>query len=204
MVVFSVSTVSASLSSSAPITSGQVVSSITQPEVQHQQLQLCQQGVDIVSIPTMVDSNERTEANLVKSLPNTSIDNCSMWQRGSINGSLPVSRHRHNSPDHSPRRLQRPDLSPYRVRMADRSPLRQQPVCQSVALGMCPSSWHSRPGSSDYCSNQRNGLVLPAEAEHMDTSDEMPLNLSVRVQSSAPSAQQSNNINNRRRIFPSG
>jgi len=182
MIVCSVSM--AVMSSSSSVTSSPVVSS----DLLLQQLQ---QTVDVGSLPLSSDASDRTE---MKYVPNTVVDNCSLWQHGSMNG-LPVSRHRHDSPDHSPRRLQRPDSSPYRVRTTDRSPLGQQTEARSIPVGGCSNSWQH------YHSEQRNGLVSAADTEHMDTSDEMPLNLSLGVRSAE---RQSSIVDSRRRIYPAG
>ena len=169
----------------SPITSNQVAY-IPHPDVQHQQPPCTDIGLkaDVIS--------ERTEANVaVKSLPITRADNCSAVWHGSINGGVSLLWHRPESPsEHSSRILQQPpDPSPHR-----RSPLRQK--------GIRLDSWHAPRGSSLQCSAaQRNGLVSLPVTERMDTSDELPLNLSVAVRSSAAL---SNNTDSRRRIFPSG
>jgi len=190
-------------SSSSIITSSPAVSVPQSPDIHHlHHHHHQQQYVDIASVPQSEDADEMIETKVAKSSSSSSVDNCSVWQYDSMNGSLPVSRHRCNSPSHSPRRLQRPDASPYHVRAVDRSPLRQQTAGRSIMhtqspVGACHNSWSAGQGSS-YCADQRNGL------ERMDTSDDMPLNLSTGIRSATSSAQPSANVDNRRTILTSG
>jgi len=185
----STTTALSSSSSSSAMTSSQTVST-------HQQQQ--QHSVDIESV-------SNSEEWLLKSLPNSSVSISSQWQHNSMNGSQPASQHRHNSPSHSPRRLNRPDPGPYHVRTMDRSPLRRETGRTSSPLGRCTGSWrpgHGSIGSSTYmyCQvDQRNGLVSSLDHEQMDTSDK-PLNLSTRVPNYLPPT----NIDSRRRILTSG
>jgi len=171
-------------SSSSVITSSQSVS------IPQQQQPLHQQDANIGSLPLRVDDDERTDAKLMKCL----VDSCSVWQTDNLNGSMSTAGHPRNSPDHCSRRILRPDSSPYHVRMMDRSPLRQQIADRSMPLGRCPSSWQTQLGSSF----ERNGLV---SLDHMDTSDDMPLNLSTGVRSFT---HQSTNFDNRCGILTSG
>jgi len=187
MVVCSSFSTTTTTSSTPVLTSSQAVS-IPQD---HQQPPPCQPDADVGFVPLRVDDDERTDAKMMKS----AVESCATWQPGSLNGSVPISRHPRNSPDS--RRVHRPDSSPYRVRTTDRSPLRQQTASRSVPLGMCPSSWQTQLGSS----YDRNGLMSSADNDRMDTSDDMPLNLSTGVRSSV---HQSTSVDNRRRIFTSG
>lgn len=173
-------------SSSSVITSSQAVSI-----PQHHQLQQPQhqQDANIGSLPLRIDDDERTDAKLMK----CSVDSCSAWRPDNLNGSVPTTGHPRNSPDHCSRRIHRPDSSPYHMRMMDRSPLRQQIADRSMPLQRCPGSWQLQLGSSF----ERNGLV---SLDHMDTSDDMPLNLSTGVRSSV---HQSTYLDNRRRILTS-
>ena len=184
-IVCSTSASAVSSSSASSTITSNPVASISHPDVQHQQ-------------PLITDVIERTGANVVKSLPVTQADNCSAMWHGSINGDMSLLWHRPELPENSSRRLQPPDSSPHRTRTADRSPLRQEVADEGVRLG----SWHAPYRSSRCSPAQRNGLVTSAAMERMDTdtSEELPLNLSVGVRSSASS----NNADSRRRIFPSG
>ena len=191
MNVCSVSTEIAS-STSVMITASPAVSV---PQPQH--------DADIGSTSSRGNADETREAKL---LPNTAVGNRLLWQQhNSMNGSVPVSRHRHDSPDHSPRRLHRPDPGPYHIKMMDHSPLRQ-PAERGILLAQAPlggfsNSWNL---GSSYSSYQRNGLISSADNERMDMSDEMPLNLSTGVRSSASSPQQFASVDSRRRILTSG
>lgn len=186
MVVCSVSRATSSLS--AVLASSPAVS--VSHDCQQQQLP-CQQDADTGSVSLRIDDDERTDAKLLK----CSADICPTWQLGSLNGILPVSCLSRGSPES--RRVHRPDSSPYHVRTMDRSPLQQQMAGQSMPLGRCPDSVHPPVGLS----YERNGLLLSADNDRMDTSDDMPLNLSTGVRSSV---QESANVDNRRRIFTSG
>jgi len=199
MIVCSVSTAIAS--SSLVIASSPAISLPQSSPYQQQP----QRDADSGSAPLRGDADETREVKLLKCLPNTSVENRSLWQQHqSMNGGVPVPRHRHNSPDHSPRRLHRSDASPYHVRMMDRSPLNQQPAERSILLTQSPHGGFSNSWNlgSSYSSYQRNGLI--SADERMDTSDEMPLNLSTGVRSCASSAQQFANVDSRRRILTSG
>lgn len=201
MLLMNVCSVGAEIASS----SASVMTASSAVHRHHQQQQQPQHNADTGSTSWRGDADEMRESKL---LPNTAaVDNRSLWQQhNSMNGSVPVSRHRHDSPDHSPRRLHRPDPSPYHVRMMDHSPLRQQPAERGILLAQAPlggfsNSWNL---GSSYSSYQRNGLISSTDNERMDTSDEMPLNLSTGVRSSASSPQQFASVNSRRRILTSG
>jgi len=175
MIVNSVSKATASSSSSSSaMTSSQAVCVLPSPGYQQQQQQ---RGVDIRSMPS---------------------DDRSSWQHTSVNG----CQHR-ESPDHSPRRLHGSDLGPYHARTTDRSPLRQHTAGRSVHAQSPLGRWHAVHGSP-YCSSDLTNGLVSGDSERMDTSDEMPLNLTTRVGSCAPSTQQSANFDSRRRILTSG
>jgi len=184
MVVCSISTAT----SSSAITSSQSVP-VPQDHQQQQQPE-CQRGVTIGSVRLRVDDDKRTDAKLMK----CSADSCPTGQLGSLNGILPISSHLHNSPEK--RRVHRSDMSPYHSMTIDT--LRQQTAGQRMPLGWCPGSWQLQFGSSSY---ERNGLLPSSDNDRMDTSDDMPLNLSTGVRSSM---HQSTNVDSRRKIFTSG
>jgi len=171
MDVCSISTATITLSSTV-ITSSQAVSISQQP--QHQQ------DANVVSVQLRADDDERTDAKLMK---------CSTWQPGSLNGILPISSHMHES-----QRVHQLNSSPYHTTTT--GPLRLQTAGRNMPLGSCPGSWQPQFGSS----YERNGLLPSANNDRMDTSDDMPLNLSTGVRSSR---HETTDIDNRRRIFTS-